>query len=262
MVAAITLVIVVGIGLVLTRIATVAYTMTGMSLEHARFQARSALTGTGFTTTESEAVVNHPVRRRITMLLMLLGGAGVVSVIGTLIVTFGEVHSAGGGLLRAAIIVVSVTGLVWVSRLGPVDRGMRRVIERVLSRTTDLEVRDYAALLHLRGHWGVAQVPVEEGDWLASRPLGDLRLHEEGVLVLGVEKAAGVWVGAPTDEHRVAAGDSVVLYGRRQMLEDIAARVHGEHGEAASERFREWHGASPVEEPLQRPRRERREESQ
>jgi len=35
-------------------------TATGLSRESARFQARSALTGGGFTTTESEAVVRHP----------------------------------------------------------------------------------------------------------------------------------------------------------------------------------------------------------
>ena len=255
MVAAVTLVIVVVIGLLLTRVATVAFTMTGMSLDHARFQARSALTGTGFTTSESEAVVNHPVRRRIAMLLMLLGGAGVVSVLGTLIITFGGVRSAGGGLVRAAFIVAALAVVVWLSHLGPVDRALRAVIERVLNRTTDLEVRDYAALLHLRGLWGVAQVPVAEDDWLASRPIGQLRLPEEGVIVLGVEKAEGFWVGVPADDHRIVAGDSVVLYGRKPMLEDIAVRVHGQLGEAASERSRKWHGSSPVEEPLQRPER-------
>ncbi len=67
--AVLSLVVVVALGLLTTRVATVALTMTGMSLEHARFQARSALTGTGFTTSEAEAVVGHPARRRIVMAL-------------------------------------------------------------------------------------------------------------------------------------------------------------------------------------------------
>lgn len=53
--------------------------MTGMSLDHARFQARSAFTGTGSTTSEAEAVVTHPARRRIVMALMLVSGPGAVS---------------------------------------------------------------------------------------------------------------------------------------------------------------------------------------
>jgi len=52
------------LSLVITRVATVALTMTGLSRQVARFQARSALTGTGFTTSEAETVVNHPVRRQ------------------------------------------------------------------------------------------------------------------------------------------------------------------------------------------------------
>jgi len=69
-----TVLVVAVISLLITRVATVAFVLTGMSQEAARFQARSALTGTGFTTTESESVVGHPVRRRIVMALMLLGG--------------------------------------------------------------------------------------------------------------------------------------------------------------------------------------------
>ena len=84
------------------------------------------------------------------------------------------------------MIVACLAALLWLARNRVVDRALRRVIERLLRRYTDLEVRDYAALLHLRGQWGVAQLPVAEDDWIASRPLGQLRLPEEGVAVLGV----------------------------------------------------------------------------
>jgi len=39
---------------------------TGMQRIKARFQALSSITGTGFTTRESESIVNHPKRRQIT----------------------------------------------------------------------------------------------------------------------------------------------------------------------------------------------------
>lgn len=255
--AVVTLLIIIALGLLVTRVATVALTMTGMSLDHARFQARSAFTGTGFTTSEAEAIVSHPARRRIVMTLMLLSGAGAVSVLGTLIIGFAGVDSTATGFQRAGIILVGLVALLWVAKSPPVDRFLRRVIERVLRRLTDLEVRDYAALLHLRGQWGVAQLPVAEDDWVASRPLGELRLPEEGITVLGVETVDGTWVGVPGQDLHLRVGDVVVLYGRRPMLEDLAARVHGEEGEAASERFRAWHAASPPTEPLERPSRRR-----
>ena len=254
MAAVITLVVVVTLGLLITRVATVALTMTGMTLQHARFQARSALTGTGFTTSEAEAVVDHPARRKVVMVLMLVGGAGAVSVLGTLVLSFAGVDSTGGGMRRAVIIVAAMAALLWLARNDAVDRVLRRVIERALRRHTDLDVRDYAALLHLRGRWRVVQLPVKDDDWIAARPLSRLRLPEEGVAALGVERD-GTWIGAPPEDLQVRAGDVVVLYGREAMLEDIAARLHGEEGDAASERARTWHAATPPVETIERVRR-------
>ncbi len=65
MAAITTLLVVVAVSLLITRVATVILTATGMSREAARFQARSAFSTAGFTTRESEAVVDHPIRRKV-----------------------------------------------------------------------------------------------------------------------------------------------------------------------------------------------------
>lgn len=75
------------LSLLVTRVATVALSMTGLSQQVAKFQARSAFTGTGFTTSEAEKVVNHPVRRQIIMLLMIIRSAGLVTIIISLILS-------------------------------------------------------------------------------------------------------------------------------------------------------------------------------
>lgn len=54
MTAVLTLLVVILESMVITRIATIALMATGMTRESARFQARSALTGVDFTTSESE----------------------------------------------------------------------------------------------------------------------------------------------------------------------------------------------------------------
>ena len=88
MAALVSVLIAVILSLLVTRVAAEALTLTGLSHASASFQARSAFTGAGFTTAESESVVEHPVRRRIIMLLMFLGNAGVVTVISSLVLTF------------------------------------------------------------------------------------------------------------------------------------------------------------------------------
>ena len=62
MLSIISLLVVLTLSIVVTRVATVALTYTGLSRESARFQARSAFTGVGFTTSESEKAVKeaHP----------------------------------------------------------------------------------------------------------------------------------------------------------------------------------------------------------
>ena len=70
MAALISVFIAITLSLLITRIATEALTLTGLSRTSASFQARSAFTGAGFTTAESEAVVKHPVRRRIIIVLV------------------------------------------------------------------------------------------------------------------------------------------------------------------------------------------------
>lgn len=88
----------------LTRIATVALVHTGLFREIARFQSRSAFTGVGFTTEESEKVVNHPLRRKILMLLMFSGNVWFVSTISTLVSGFMDKGDHGAFL--------------WIYRLG------------------------------------------------------------------------------------------------------------------------------------------------
>ena len=68
MVAVLTLLLILIVNIALTRIATVALVHTGLGRETARFQACSAFTGVGFTTSEAEGIVSHPVRRRIVLM--------------------------------------------------------------------------------------------------------------------------------------------------------------------------------------------------
>jgi hypothetical protein len=65
--------------LFVVRIGGTALKLTGMSLDAARFQSISALTGTGFTTQEAETTMHHPLRRRVLIALMFTGHLGVVS---------------------------------------------------------------------------------------------------------------------------------------------------------------------------------------
>lgn len=234
MIAAMTVLVVVALSLLVTRVATVALTLTGLSRETARFQARSALTGAGFTTTESEQVVNHPVRRRIVMALMLIGSAGVVTVVGTTALALATARTGAQVGSRTLILLVGLVGLVWLAQSRGFDRALQPLIRRLLRRYTDIDVRDYASLLQVHGDYAVSELAVEPGDWLAGKRLEDLRLGDEGMLVLGIIRGdEDNYVGAPRGDDVLRAGDTAVIYGPGRRLADLDARPSGPSGDAA-----------------------------
>lgn len=228
MVAIASLLVVLIVSLLVTRIATMALALTGLSRQSARFQARSAFTGVGFTTSESERVVQHPVRRRILMLLMLLGNAGVVTAVASLLLAFLDEGARTPAWLRLALLGAGLAAFWAISASEVVDRALSRIIAWALERFTDLDVRDYAGLLHLGGAYAVTEFAVErDDDWLVGRALEQLSLPEEGVLCLAVERPDGTFLGAPHGETVLGEGDTLILYGRTDAVASLAGRGKG-----------------------------------
>ena len=231
MIAIASLLTILTVSVLITRIATVALSHTGLSRESARFQARSAFTGVGFTTNESEKVVSHPVRRRILLLLMVLGNAGVVTAVSSLIVTLVDFKESGSIFFR---VVVLITGLVllWsIAYSDWVDRRLSHIISRALKRFTDLDVKDYAGLLHLAGDYRVAEVQVRSEDWLANRKLEEIRLRDEGIALLGVTRQDGTYIGIPGGSTKILPHDTLILYGRQDALENLDRRRKDREGD-------------------------------
>lgn len=231
MLALVTFFLVVVASLTATRVATVALTLTGMSPEVARFQARSALSGSGFTTSEAEAVVDHPARRRIIMFLMLIGSAGLVTAVATLSISFVGQESTASST-RVLVLLGGCIVLLAVARSRLVDRLLTALFTRLLTRFTDLELQDYAGLLHLTDGHAVLKIDVEVGAWLCSRTLGDLQLREEGITVLGIERGGGRYVGVPDADTEIRPGDCLVTYGDFDALVELTTRQPGPEGDA------------------------------
>lgn len=239
MIAISSLLLIVALSLVLTRVATVLLVATGLSRQVARFQARSALTGAGFTTTESEGVVNHPLRRRVIMTLMLLGNVGLVASAGSLILGFSR-GGTGSPSSQVIELVVGLVALVALSRSTRVDRWLTGAAARLLGRYGNLPTRDLSGLLQLSGNYSVTELAVRPEDWMAGRHLADLALRDEGVVVLGVTRPGGHYLGAPGGSTQIRPGDLLTVYGREDAVAALDDRSSGplgdrQHREATAE---------------------------
>jgi hypothetical protein len=250
MFAILSLVVVLAISLLLTRMASLALTYTGLSRQAAKFQARSAFTGVGFTTAESETVVNHPVRRRILLIMMLIGNAGIVTAVSTLVIGFVDVGKEDFAV-RVIVLMLGLAILISIALSSWVEHMLSRLVYWALRRYTDMDVKDYASLLQLAGDYVISELFVEDDDWIAGRSLIEMKLNEEGVLVLGIHKRDGTFEGAPRGETEIDPGSTLILYGRAANLKRLDKRRKGiagnlDHVEAVHEHKAE--GGGPPDE--------------
>lgn len=258
------LLITITMSLLVTRVATMALMLTGMSREAARFQARSAFTGVGFTTTESEDVASHPVRRRIVMMLMLFGNMGIATVVATVILSFVRTAESEDWWWYLLSLGFGLLGLWYISNSRIIERHLNRVIAKVLSRWGQLQTRDYVAILQLRNGYAVSELKVEPNNWIAGRTLIDLKLTREGLLVLGIQRKEGTYFGTPTGDTEIQAGDVLVLYGPIGRIDELDRRGRGRQGdaaheEAAMEHAEDLHEQEEQDEEVLRERKEKAE---
>jgi hypothetical protein len=243
--ALLSLFVVLALSFVVMRVGAAALALTGVSEEVAHFQAHSAFLGVGFTTREAEQVLAHPVRRRIVMLLMVLGNAGVVASVSSVLLLFLADGAGPGRGTRTLALGAGVLALWALSATPWVDRGVSRAVAWALRRWTRLDTRDYVSLLHLGGEYAVAELDVRPGHWLAGHTLQELDLRAEGVLVLGIERGGrghdARYVGVPRGPTPLHAGDVLVTYGRAALLDDLDRRPAGPAGDAAHARAARRH---------------------
>ncbi len=233
MIALISLLLVILFSVIFVRIGAVALEMTGLSREVAAFQAQSAYTGVGFTTSESEYVVSHPVRRRIIRTLMFVGSAGIASAIAMLFLSFvGKTEKES--LDSLIYLGIGLILLYFFARSKFIDRGLRYIIKKSLRKFTKLHVYDYELLLGLSKGYSIGQFKVRRNSWLANRKLESLKLKEEGILVLGIHRKSGereIFIGAPKGEVTINPGDILVCYGPDEGIKKLSHRIKGRKGD-------------------------------
>jgi hypothetical protein len=233
LIAAVSLPIVLALSLIIIRVGTTALMLTGLSRETARFQAHSAFTGVGFTTAEAELIMQHPVRRHMIMALMMLGNVGIAITIAVLMIAFQGIPHAKGLTTGLFTLIGSLLAIWGLATSSWVERHLTRLVTAALKKFTHLDVRDYVSLLELSKGFSVSELLVEEGDWLAGKTLAESGLAREGVLVLGIRRHHGEYVGAPSGQSHIVPKDTVVLYGPLNRIRELDSRTADPTGDAA-----------------------------
>ena len=211
MIAAFSLLLVFAISFFFVRLASVALKLTGLPEQNARFQAMSALTGTGFTTTEAEMVVNYPIRRKIISLLMVFGNLGIVSVLSTLMISFTHTDGDMEAVLLQLAWMIGMTALFFVIMLNPfIDRVLCGLIGLILEKFTFLGGRHYRRMLQFGN-----ELSISEHQFFADESLSPDKVKAtlHNFSVLAVRRRTGSTEAFSLDMGDINPGDSLVLFG-------------------------------------------------
>jgi hypothetical protein len=226
MTSIIALLVITLVSLLVVRIGATALMMTGISWDTASFQSYSAFFGVGFTTREAEMVVNHPVRRRIIRDLILAGNIGLTSVLATLVVSTTQSEVPLHPLVVIAILIASTALVVYLFRIGWLQKALDKVIRRALEKAGLVRVLDYELLLRIQSGFCVSEIEIMAETPVVNRTLRESRPWDHGVIILAMKRNEETMPGIPGPDTTLLTGDVVTVYGQehsvKRMLQPAA----------------------------------------
>jgi len=214
MYAVATFLVVAVITVAFTKLATGALIATGVPPESAAFQARSAFSGAGFTTSEAENVVNHRVRRRIIGTTMFVGSLGTPTLVLTVLVGF--VAPGPGSTTERVLVTISGLFLILMAVFNkPSQRWLQAVGQRYVQKRLAPALSDNRLdLLTLSDEFAVQAVLLEATPEESVRSLRGLAQAFPDVTILGVRRGRE-YFGAPPVDIDLQAGDELIIYAHR-----------------------------------------------
>ncbi|MFH1678054.1 MAG: TrkA C-terminal domain-containing protein [Candidatus Omnitrophota bacterium] len=220
------------------RIGAIAFELTGLEWSLAKFQALSCFTGTGFTTKESELITSNMQRRRIASTLIVLGHAGLV----TLIATFANslrtdiiiprlripfLHSIIPSNLSPWInltIIATVVYLIYkIFTNTSLSRILTHAIRSHIIKKEIIKAVTFEELVIATGGFGVSKIEICKNSPILDKSLLDSDLKKFGILVLAVERGEEI-IPNPSADTKFFLGDRLICFGK---LEDIRKEFCG-----------------------------------
>ncbi|QGQ46193.1 hypothetical protein [Metabacillus sediminilitoris] len=196
---------------------TILFWTTGLKLEVSRFQVISMMTGTGFTTGESELILGHPIRRKLAIFLILFGAFSLAVIISTISSYLSddlrtkEIFFVAGGLL----LILGILKLSFIqNKLSTLfNEKMRNKIEVI-----DLPIRE-VFLLDENDH--VLNLHVFKESYLLDKTLNQaIKGHEELEFVILFIKRGDLIIKKHVYNTEIHEGDQIFIFGSKKIIEE------------------------------------------
>jgi len=214
---------------IIVRIGAIAFQITGLEWSLAKFQSLSCFSGTGFTTRESELIVGDKRRRRIASVLMVLGNAGLVTLIATaasaldpkqnVVPWFKDNFFNTPINLAVLAIALFLVYKIFTNRkiAGKLTRYLRkRIIKQELLKPVSFE-----ELLQLTGGYGISRIEVSEKSPLIDKTLAESELRKNDITVLAIIRDNET-LPNPSANRKIQKGDGLISFGKIENIRNQA----------------------------------------
>lgn len=224
-------IIMITISFIVVRMGAIAFQLTGLEWSLAKFQSLSCFTGTGFTTKEAELVTGNPQRRRIASVLMVLGNAGLVTMIATfanslrpravakITIPFLDLVFPAKMLPLANLAAILIF-ILFISKLFTYSKftsGITRFLKKRLIKREILKPVTFEELLVATGGYGVSNVEIREGSPILDKTILETGLRKQDINILAIERE-GRTIPNPPANTKIEINDSIVCFGKLENI--------------------------------------------
>ena len=210
---------------IIVRIGAIAFQITGLEWSLAKFQSLSCFSGTGFTTRESELIVGDKRRRRIASVLMVLGNAGLVTLIATAASALDPKQNIVPLLkdnffntpINLAVLAIVLFLVYKILTNRKITGKLTRYLRKKIIKKELLKPVSFEELLQLTGGYGISRIEVYEGNPIIDKTLAESDLRKNDITVLAIIRGEET-IANPSANRKILKGDGLIAFGKLERL--------------------------------------------
>lgn len=215
MITVATFIICLAIFLVVIDIFAILFRLTGMTIEKARFQVISLLTGTGYTTKESELIAQHPTRRKLASALMVTSYVSTLTFISFLVNMLSKSLINAKSILAITIFIVCAIMFFKSSLLEKIED----IIEHIVENSLLWKKVNSRYLNFITKHKGysICEVYLSEKSDIVGVSIAESKLSFIEIKVLSIDQGHEL-INFPKPDYIFRANDKLTVYGNTHSI--------------------------------------------
>jgi hypothetical protein len=203
-----------GLILLIIEISVAVLVITGLESDVARFQAVSMLTATGFTTKESELIARHPIRRKVSIFLIIFG----VFSLAVLIASITKVLTENFRVPQLILITSFFAILFLLIKNKTINQKLKGKFVKDLKEEFALDELPVQEILYTSEEDFFTGVEITKDSSYVNNKFPKIIHPEEDVMLLFVRRGEHK-IRQPQQDYIIQEGDVLFLYGSKADIE-------------------------------------------